>query len=213
MRNTQHSFYIIALLLSLSMIPLARADLLVNSSFEDPDLLGGGQRFNIGETIGSGWTVDSGSIQVIDSPSDGTYYPSASDGQNILFTDTDASSISQIVTLLASTQYRFTIDLAGPLQDFNSNGAYLDIDVLQGGNTIIGGPMTFTRPVGASWATQELLFSSTISGSYQISLTSRQDFINSLDKAVLTTAVPEPTALSLCVFGATLFTLRRRRRA
>jgi hypothetical protein len=198
----------------------AHAGLLINPSFEQPALPPGTFRdFTAGNTIGAGWVVQSGDAQVITNNFSPTW-PNATDGNQIAYLgqNLQATTVYQDVSLNASTAYRLTFDLSGFSQFNNGNGALLKVDILSGGQSILGGPVTFTRPEPSQFAGEVLEFTSGSSGSYRLILNQPGGHGTNVDNFSLTLAsVPEPSSLTLGCVGAgivtTLLGYRRSRSA
>ena len=182
----------------------ARAGLLVNPSFEEPALTPGTFRdFNAGQTIGAGWVVQSGIATIISNGFSPTW-PSATDGSQILFVGEflTATTVYQDVNLAAATAYRLTFDLSGFSLPNDGNGAVLLVDILTGGTSVLGGPVTFTRPEPSQFAPEVLDFTTAGSGSYRLVLDQPGNHGTNVDNFTLTTAVPEPSSLTLSCVGA-----------
>lgn len=186
----------------LGLVAGARADL-VNPSFEQPDVAAGDfQNFFAGETIGSGWVVESGIPAVL---GDGVLGLTATDGDQMLYVDNSLleSSLYQDVALAAGTGYRLAFDLSTFDNDANTLGAVLTVDISLGGSSILAAPATFTRPLGsAGFVAQSLDFTTAAGGTYRIRLGAPTGSGTVVDNFSLTPlAVPEPGSVALTGIG------------
>ena len=195
-------------------------NLLVNPSFEDPQVdasLGYAGAYTAGATIGSGWVVEStdfGAFVIADYyTAGGVTWADPTDGNQFLYVGTNATSstIYQDVALQGSTRHVLSFDLAEFLSGyFASSGAYLLVDVLQNGTSILGGAVPFTRPIGADFATQTLEFTTQDSGEYRLWLRNGGGYGTNVDNFSLT-AVPAPGAAIAIATTVLTMGLRRRR--
>jgi hypothetical protein len=196
-------------------------NLLVNPSFEDPKVetgFGYAGAYTAGTTIGSGWKVESaqyGAYVIADyyTTGEGVIFAAPTDGGQFLYVGNNATSstITQDVVLQGSTQHVLTFDLAeflpGP---YNSNGAYLVVDVLQNGTSILGGVVPFSRPAGSGYEKQTLEFTTQDSGEYRLWLRSGGGYGTNVDNFSLA-AVPAPGAAMAIGTMALAAGVRRRR--
>lgn len=195
-------------------------NLLVNPSFEDPQVdtgFGYAGAYSAGMTIGSGWKVESadfGAFVIADYyTGGGVTWADPTDGNQFLYVGTNASSstIYQDVALQGSTRHVLSFDLAEFLSGyFVSSGAYLLVDVLQNGTSILGGAVPFTRPIGADFATQTLEFTTQAAGEYRLWLRNGGGYGTNVDNFSLT-AVPAPGAAMAIGAMALTAGVRRRR--
>jgi hypothetical protein len=195
-------------------------NLLVNPSFEDPKVdasFGYAGAYTAGATIGSGWVVESadfGAFVIADyyTTGEGVIFAAPTDGGQFLYVGNNATSstITQDVVLQGSTQHVLTFDLAeflpGP---YNSNGAFLLVDVRLNGSSILGGVVPFTRPARSGYEKQTLTFTTQDAGEYRLWLRSGSGYGTNVDNFSLT-AVPAPGAAM--AIGAMALTVGVRRR-
>jgi len=167
---------------------VASAVTLLNPSFEEPP---GTNTFFPGETIGSGWVVESaptGSVVIHNSTDPNTWHP-ASDGVQQLYMGNHANAavVYQDIALDALTIYRLTFDLAALKINFGvSSAALLDVDILLNGSSILGNPVTFTRPPLGGFEEQELNFTTSSAGIHRLLLSSGQGDPTNVDNFTLT---------------------------
>ena len=186
---------------------------IVNGSFETPilapDIVAA---FSPGETIGEGWVVDPGSeSSVLLLASGALAGPTTVDGlQHLLIGDSSLfATVWQDVALHAG-DYTLGFQLAAG--DAVSSGA-MTVDILRGGNSVIGGPSPFAVGVGSPFQDFQLSFTAATSDTYRIQIQG----ISSgpiIDAFRFVTAIPEPTfAILLAYMSAPIYLTRRRRRA
>jgi len=156
----------------------ARAELLLNPSFEQPVLADGTVAgFSSGETIGAGWVVQSGNASIITKGftvevPPGTFWPGPSAGNQYLYDGSNlvATTVYQDVSLAAATAYQLTFDMANFLGGGLGSGARVNVDVTINGVSVIGGPTSFTLPLGAGYTTESLDFTTAGAGTYRLLL-------------------------------------------
>ena len=188
--------------------PLAGSavNLLVNGSFEEPDIAPASYTiFRAGSSIGTGWKVLAGngvSDLVANGYSDrGTSWPAASDGDQVLYVG-DASremTVGQEVALAAGSRYRLTFDLGGLAPATIHTGARVRVDVLgPDGVSLLAAPATFDRPAAEGFAGQSLELATTAAGNHWLLVTQAEGFPSNVDdfKLVALDPVPEPAPLA-----------------
>lgn len=192
----------------------ARAAIVLNSSFEEPVIPGNNAivQFNSGDTIGSGWVIGTGpggetrSVFLLSSGALGG--PTTIDGnQYLLMAGAEfITPITQNLTLGGTSQYRLGFQLAGQ----PDGGGSVDIDILRGGASIVGGPQQFSVPQSSGFQNFELPFTTGVEDTYSLLITSAGES-TSIDAFTLT-AVPEPSLHAFLVVGAFVLSNRRRNR-
>jgi len=90
------------------------ANLIVDGSFENPDIGGNFTTFGTGATIGGAWNIDSGSIDLING-----YWPSSEGGQSLDMSGNNAGTISQSFATIVGHTYTVTFDMSANV-DTNS---------------------------------------------------------------------------------------------
>ena len=197
----------------------ARANLLLNPSFEEPVLAPGTfMPFRPGSTIGEGWVVQTGFVaDVITNDYGRPTFPGASQGNQYLFVGDSFSAtvVAQDVTLGAATPFELTFDLASG--NFGVASA-LEVDVLRNGVAVA--TSLYTRPPNSGYASQTLDFTSLDAGTYTLRLSQiagSADFVDNFQlNPVQATATPEPSTLVGGLLGGAIalgYAGRHRRRA
>lgn len=211
------SMFVVGPLALASCVGLASANILVNGSFEQPVLGASGvQGFLTGQTIGTGWVVQSTTTSATvlsDAYSGGgADWPIGSDGNQYLYVGDSlgTSVVSQDVVLAGGVLHTLTFDFA----TFRSPGipGRLTLDVIQGGSSVlVGGPFVLNVPfTGASgvFAPHSLSFTTTVSGTYTVQFASTSGLVANVDNFDL---VPAPGAAGLWLLAAGVGARRRRR--
>jgi hypothetical protein len=183
-------------------------NLLANPSFEQPALTPG----TASDVTPTAWGLLNGIPALITQgyTGGGVLWPHPTDGSQFLYIgdNATATSLFQDVTLAAATHYRLTFDEANFLSMSDPSGARLSVDVLTNGQSILGGPVTFTRPEGADFATQELDFTTGNAGAYRLLLSQPGGYGTNVDNFNLsvasTTSVPEANSLAMALLGGGL---------
>jgi hypothetical protein len=100
-------------------VPSAGVNLLQNGSFTSPALTSGLALFSAGETVGVGWAVTSGSVEVVNAQ---TWWPDADGDQQSLDLDgVSAGAISQSFPTVPGLAYRLTFQYGNnPFYEFGA---------------------------------------------------------------------------------------------
>jgi choice-of-anchor C domain-containing protein len=196
--------------MTIGLAASASAATITNGSFEDHAAFSGGfTTLGTGSSALTGWTIDSGSVDLI-----GSYWE-ASDGVNSLDMSGGASGkISTMITdLIIGSRYLLSFDIAA-----NPDGApetkNLLVDVAGATNTVAANRSDSTRPSPMNWRTVTLGFTATnTSEALSFASDSGTAFGPALDN-VRVAAVPLPATLPLALIGfGALGMLRRRKKA
>ena len=191
------------------------ADLLINPSFEQPQLAAGAvKNFFSGEIIGSGWVVINGNAAIITDAYNGggATWPDPTEGNQFLYIGDigQSTAIYQDINLLSNSNYNLSFDLAN-FPSGNLNSARLEVDILFNNNSILSAPIIFTRPQFSGFTTERMNFQTFSTGVYRLVLNQPGGFGTNVDNFKLTQSVPEPSTyvLGLIAAGAIGFVASR----
>lgn len=196
--------------MTIGLAASASAATIINGSFEDHTAFSTAfTTLATGSSSLTGWTIDSGSVDLI-----GSYWE-ASDGVNSVDTSGNApGKLSTTITdLIIGSRYLLSFDIAA-----NPDGApetkNLLVDVAGTMNTVAANRSNSTRPSPMNWRTVTLGFTATnTSEVLSFASGSRTAFGPALDN-VRIAAVPLPATLPLALIGfGALGMLRRRKKA
>jgi len=209
MKDTLRRTYLVSGCLTLCCLlsgaSALRGDLLLNGSFEEPEVpkVNNFLWFSPGETIGEGWVLDVGLAIVYHQRWTGTPLPPDGDQALLL-----GGAVFQDVVLPASTSFHLAFQLAS---EGISPRSLVQIDVWRNGASILQNPPYFQQPSGAPYKPFALDFQTSIADTYRIWVDSRGGEGAYLDAFSLT-EVPEPSTLLLLSLGLPVLLVVRRRR-
>lgn len=201
---------VVSAAMTIGLAASAGAATITNGSFEDHTAFSGGfTTLGTGSSALTGWTIDSGSVDLI-----GSYWEAA-EGVNSVDTSGGApGKISTTITdLIIGSRYLLSFDIAA-----NPDGApeakNLLVDVAGATNTVAANRSDSTRPSPMNWRTVTLGFTATdTSEVLSFASDSGTAFGPALDN-VRIAAVPLPATLPLALIGfGALGMLRRRKKA
>lgn len=185
------------------LTPCAKAqNVLVNGSFEQPQITSAFQTVNAGQTTIMGWSVSRVSVDIVHSPLNPTY-PSADGNQHIDLAGTPGPGlVLQSFAANSGTSYRLRFSAS-------SNGGSKLMEVWWDGGILT----TVATPAQGTWQEFDFtLFQNTAGGEIGFgSLPSNSSNQGPLIDNVRVELVPEPATLAVLGFGA-LAALRRRKR-
>lgn len=207
----KHIFTAAALLLATTSF--SNAATLVNGSFEDPGTYSGPfVPLNAGNTAITGWTINSGSVDLIN-----TYWQSADGNYNLDMSGTSAGSISQTVTgLTVGSFYTVFFDLAG-----NPGGGNVVKTITASLGNVFTGDFTFNTAGfnrnDMGWLTKSFVFKADAPTGL-LTFTSKENNSTgpALDNVRISgnpSPVPVPAAGGLMALGLGLLGFMRRRKA
>ncbi|MFL4471479.1 choice-of-anchor C family protein [Tateyamaria armeniaca] len=161
---------IVSAVLGLGAAQMASAATIVNGSFEDPDVTGAFATFVSGSTAITGWTVGSGSVDVVD-----TLWIAQEGSQAVDLDGSAVGSIFQTITdLIVGTSYTISFYMSGnpdgppPVKSMDvsvgANTAGYTFD-MSGGNAETGVWELNTFTFTAAATSEVLTFASTTGGS------------------------------------------------
>jgi choice-of-anchor C domain-containing protein len=210
-----------ALVLVAARTPAADAQLVTNGGFEtvDPSVCAdpaGFHRLDAGSALLPGWTIPSGSIDVMC-----TYWQHAQGSRSIDLNGLEPGRITQVVTLLPGALYQLSFAMAGGPEPTNNNGPKtMDVSVgsgfgesfsfdVAGHTTTSMGWTTHTRTFTVNAASNLLSFQSTTPGTFS---GPGLDAVSIVQIAAPPTLAPEPATVALvaCGLGALAAVARRR---
>jgi hypothetical protein len=187
---------------SLESRRLLAANLLLNGSFETPAIGVGasGQGFTTfatGSTVGSGWKVDSGSVDIVSNATGTTYSTKAANGnQSIDLAGLAPGKLTQTVTTAAS--HRYLLTFAWTATPFLGGGSpdIRKMHVVFGGKTIATLSKTAVGLSGSSpgFATVTILVTATSASSALSFICDSAGTLGTMIDNVSLTAVPFGTA-------------------
>ena len=197
-------------LLTSAIVPAARANLILNGSFESPDL-GPGNHFNVAAP--TSWTGAGNNYTIHNFSLPNATYPAAQDGNQYLATD--SAHVTQGFTIGTAGDYLLTW-FDGTIVTGNT-GSY-HVNVLDSSLVVVSSQTIIYNYFNGSWHQRSLNLTGLAVGNYSLEIgtaASGTFFDNVVLDAV--GVVPEPTtmlagALLLLPFGAsTLRVLRKHR--
>ncbi|HOY69753.1 MAG TPA: FxDxF family PEP-CTERM protein [Methylotenera sp.] len=156
-------------------------------------------------TFLGGWTVSSGTVDLIGQPGFFEFFPGNGRYVDLDGSTRDAGLFDKQLALAASTQYILSFDLAGS-QRADTN----IVDVIFGTSS-----QTFTLASADPFATYTMSFTTNAAANYQISFQNSGtpgDNIGALLDNVSVTAVPEPETYALMLAGLGLVGFAARRK-
>jgi len=175
----------------------AFADSIANPSFENlpddsglPIACGTGCSYSIASI--PGWTNSGDSGQW--KPGTG-YFHFVPNGNTVAYTNPDGSTITQTISVLANTDYIFSVDIGRRLDSPTSIAGAAALVV--GGNTF---QALGVAPGSGDWSTYTVTFNSGDNTSVQIELLSNSPYQSDFDNTRIT-PTPEPSALLLLGTG------------
>jgi len=189
----------------------SEANLIVNGSFEQPDVAAFGQYFN-GQTIGSGWTAPNpvAIATIIDNSGAGTIWHHTSAGEQALYVGDSllANYVVQTVQLVAGVTY----DMSYMQAAFDQNGSWtarLGVHVLDSAG--MQASQVTDLAAGTGFTAQAFSFTADETGDHVIKLEAYQGRVAHVDDVKLVEAVPEPGTMTALALGGAFLARRRRR--
>jgi choice-of-anchor C domain-containing protein len=183
----------IALLLAATPLTAANATIVINGSFEQgPASVGNFRTYSTGSTAITGWTVTSGSVDLI-----GRYWNSSDGARSLDMSGNAPGTIAQTLSTVAGQRYRLSFDVSS-----NPDQASLKtMRVFFGSAT----PFDVTSPPVSrplNWVTHSRLFTATsTSTQLRFQSTFGGPWGVALDNVAVTSVVPEPATWTMLIAG------------
>lgn len=194
----------LALLLVALPATAAQATIVINGSFEQgPASVGTFRTYGVGSTAITGWTVTSGSVDLI-----GSYWNSSDGARSLDMSGNSPGTIVQMLSTVAGQRYRLSFDVSSNWD----NRSLKTMNVFFGNATpmnIVSPPVsrpmtwvTHSRIFTADSASTQLRFQSTFGGPWGVAL----------DNVAVNAVVPEPASWAMLITGFGLIGAIMRRR-
>ena len=182
----------------------AQATIVINGSFEQgPASVGTFRTYGAGSTAITGWTVTSGSVDLI-----GSYWNSSDGARSLDMSGNAPGTIVQMLSTVAGQRYRLSFDVSSNWD----NRSLKTMNVFFGNATpmnIVSPPVsrpmtwvTHSRIFTADSASTQLRFQSTFGGPWGVAL----------DNVAVNAVVPEPASWAMLITGFGLIGAIMRRR-
>jgi choice-of-anchor C domain-containing protein len=200
----KHATSLLAAMLIAIPATAAQATIVINGSFEQgPASVGTFRTYSTGSTAITGWTVTSGSVDLI-----GSYWNSSDGVRSLDMSGNSPGTIVQTLSTVAGQRYRLSFDVSSNWD----NPALKTMNVFFGTAAplaVVSPPVsrplnwvTHSQVFMADSASTQLKFQSTFGGPWGVAL----------DNVAVTAVVPEPASWAMLIAGFGLVGAAMRRR-